>query len=161
VDAWAAVIIGLVAGLIVPPLVVAVEKIRIDDPIGAIPVHGIAGIWGTLAIGLFAVADRTGGVDGLFYGGGGEQLWIQFYGVMATIGFTGVATAVLFLLIKYTVGLRVTEEQEMRGLDISEHGMYGYPERFIEVPGAAPEGHSVAPSAAPAGAATTNPATSS
>jgi Amt family ammonium transporter len=70
---------------------------------------------------------------GLFYGGGGEQLWVQFYGVMATIGFTGAATLILWLIIKYTVGLRVSEEQELAGLDISEHGMYGYPEQFIEL----------------------------
>jgi ammonium transporter, Amt family len=149
VDAWAALIIGLVAGLIVPPLVVAVERMRIDDPIGAIPVHGIAGIWGTLAIGLFAVADRTGGAEGLLVGGDLRQLWVQFYGVMATVAFTGIASALVFLGIKYTVGLRVSEEQELRGLDISEHGMFGYPERFIDVAGATPEdlpaGHAPSP----------------
>jgi len=158
VDAWAAVIIGVIAGVIVPPLVVAVERMKIDDPIGAIPVHGIAGIWGTLAIGLFATEARSG-VDGIFYGGSGEQLWVQFYGVAATVGFTGVACAVLFLAIKYTVGLRVTEEQELRGLDISEHGMFGYPERFIDVPGSTPEEIPSGHAPAPAGATSTNPAT--
>ena len=158
VDAWAAVVIGVIAGVIVPPLVVAVERMKIDDPIGAIPVHGLAGIWGTLAIGLFATEARAG-VDGIFYGGSGEQLWVQFYGIAATVGFTGVACAVLFLAIKYTVGLRVTEEQELRGLDISEHGMFGYPERFIEVPGATPEEIPSGHAPAPAGAASTNPAT--
>lgn len=150
VDPWASVLIGFVAGLIAPMIVVGLDKMRIDDPIGAIPVHGIAGIWGTLAVGLFGTAARTVDSDlgvsaGLFYGGGGEQLWVQFYGVMATIGFTGAATLILWLIIKYTVGLRVSEEQELAGLDISEHGMYGYPEQFIEVPGAFPEStrHSV------------------
>ncbi len=144
VDPWASVLIGFVAGFLAPIIVVGLDKMRIDDPIGAIPVHGIAGIWGTLAVGLFGTAARTvdsdlGASAGLFYGGGGEQLWVQFYGVMATIGFTGAATLILWLIIKYTVGLRVTEDQELAGLDISEHGMYGYPEQFIEVPGAFPE----------------------
>ncbi len=146
VDPWAAVIIGLVAGLIVPPLVVLVDKIRVDDPIGCLPVHGVAGIWGTLAVGLFAAADRTvnlptplGKSAGLFTGGDASQLWVQFYGVAATIGFTGACSLALFAAIKYTVGLRVSEREELAGLDISEHGMFGYPERFIEVPGAEPE----------------------
>lgn len=142
VDPWAAVVIGLVAGLIAPPIVVLLDRMRIDDPIGAIPVHGIAGIWGTLAIGLFATAGRIGDLgvsEGLLMGGSAEQLWVQFYGVMVTIAFTGVTTLIVFLAIKYTVGLRVSEEEELAGLDISEHGMYGYPEQFIEVPGAFPE----------------------
>ncbi len=93
---------------------------------------------------MFAPAARTVDADlgvsaGLFYGGGGEQLWVQFYGIAATIAFTGVLTLILWLVIKWTVGLRVSEDQEMAGLDISEHGMYGYPEQFIEVPGAFPE----------------------
>ena len=101
VDPWAAVVIGLVAGLIVPPLVVAVDKIRVDDPIGCLPVHGIAGIWGTLSLGLFAAAERTvdlglGKSEGLLLGGGGGQLWVQFYGVAATIGFTFVASFIVF-----------------------------------------------------------------
>ena len=120
--------------------------------------HGLAGVWGTLAIGLFATEARAG-VDGIFYGGSGEQLWVQFYGIAATVGFTGVACAVLFLAIKYTVGLRVTEEQELRGLDISEHGMFGYPARFIDVPGATPEEIPSGHAPAPAGAASTNPPT--
>jgi len=159
VDAWAALIIGVVAGLILPPLVLAIEKMKIDDPVGALPAHGVAGIWGTLAIGFFAVAERTGGAEGLLYGGGGHQLWVQFYGVAATVAFTFTASAVVFLGIKYTVGLRVSEEHELAGQDISEHGMFGYPERFIDVPGATsdePVHHGTVP--APA-AATTKPAT--
>ena len=144
VDPWAAVVIGLVAGLIVPPLVVLIDKLRVDDPIGCLPVHGVAGIWGTLAVGLFATAERTvdlglGKSEGLFLGGGGEQLWVQFYGIAATVGFTGALSLITFLAIKYTVGLRVSESEELAGLDISEHGMFGYPERFIDVPGAEPE----------------------
>jgi Amt family ammonium transporter len=166
VDPWAAVVIGLFAGLIVPPLVLFFEKIKIDDPVGALPVHGMAGIWGTLACGLFADESRAAslavGDAGLFTGGGGHQLWVQFYGICATIAFTFTLSLIVFLAIKYTLGLRVSEEDELRGLDISEHGMFGYPERFIDVPGAEPD--SVVPPSAPspAGAATaTSPATAS
>jgi ammonium transporter, Amt family len=166
VDPWAAVVIGLVAGLIVPPLVVAVDKLRVDDPVGALPVHGMAGIWGTLACGLFATQERATalavGEGGLFTDGNWHQLWVQFYGVAATIGFTFTASFIVFAAIKYTVGLRVSEEEELRGLDISEHGMFGYPERFIDVPGAEPEDLPPAPAPAPAAAATaTDPATAS
>jgi Amt family ammonium transporter len=166
VDPWAAVCIGAFAGLIVPPLVIAVDKMKIDDPVGALPVHGMAGIWGTLACGLFATEERATalavGEGGLFYSGSASQLWVQFYGVAATIGFTFTASFIVFLAIKYTVGLRVSEEEELRGLDISEHGMFGYPERFIDVPGAEPEDIPSTPAPAPAGAATaSDPATAS
>jgi ammonium transporter, Amt family len=169
VDPWAAVVIGFIAGIIVPALVVAVDKLKVDDPVGAIPVHGMAGIWGTLACGLFATSDRATalavGGGGLLTGGGGHQLWVQFYGVAATIGFTFTASFIVFMAIKYTVGLRVSEEDELRGLDISEHAMFGYPERFIDVPGAEPESAGYpASTPAPSGSATakaTNPATSS
>jgi Amt family ammonium transporter len=169
VDPWASVVIGFIAGIIVPALVVAVDKLKIDDPVGAIPVHGMAGIWGTLACGLFATSERASslavGEGGLLTGGGGHQLWVQFYGVAATIGFTFTASFIVFMAIKYTVGLRVSEEDELRGLDISEHAMFGYPERFIDVPGAEPDSAGYpARAPAPAGSATataTNPATTS
>jgi Amt family ammonium transporter len=166
VDPWAAVVIGFIAGIIVPPLVVAVDRIKVDDPVGALPVHGMAGVWGTLACGLFATSERASslavGQGGLFYGDGGHQLWVQFYGLAATIGFTFTASFLVFLAIKYTVGLRVSEEDELRGLDIAEHGMFGYPERFIDVPGAEPEDAPLATAPAPAGASTTTaPATAS
>lgn len=167
VDPWAAVVIGLVAGLIVPPLVVLIDKIKVDDPIGCLPVHGVAGIWGTLAIGLFAAADRTtdlnlGKSAGLFLGGGFSQLWVQFYGILATVGFTFVLAFLTFLAIKHTVGLRVSEKDELAGLDISEHGMFGYPERFLEVPGAEPQSSpmalSMTSSSGPSPTSTTSPA---
>ncbi len=166
VDPWGAIVIGFVAGIIVPPLVLAVEKLKIDDPVGALPVHGMAGIWGTLAAGLFATQDRATalavGEGGLLTGNGGHQLWVQFYGVAATIGFTFTLSLIVFLAIKYTVGLRVSEADELRGLDISEHGMFGYPERFIDVPYAEPDSGPPSPAPAPSGAATaTNPATAS
>ena len=156
VDPWAALVIGLFAGLIVPPLVLLVDRLRIDDPIGCLPVHGVAGIWGTLAAGIFAETDRTAALatfagfpfkEGLIYGGG-EQLWVQFYGVLATAAFTFTASFLVFYLIKKTIGLRVSEAHELAGLDISEHGMFGYPERFIDVPGAESEEHHIAGAAA-------------
>jgi ammonium transporter, Amt family len=142
VDPWAAVLIGFVGGGIVPLVVLGLEKMRIDDVVGAIPAHGTSGIWGTLALGLFATETRlttnwgTENVAGLLYGGSPSFLWVQTYGVLATIAFTGIACYLAFRLIKATIGLRVSEEMELRGLDITEHGMFGYPERFIEVPGA-------------------------
>src|SRR5680860_293096 len=118
VDPWAAIVIGFVAGVIVPALVVSVDKLKIDDPVGALPVHGVAGIWGTLAAGLFATADRATslavGQEGLLVGGGGHQLWVQFYGVAATVGFTFTASLLTFLAIKYTVGLRAVSYTHLR-----------------------------------------------
>jgi ammonium transporter, Amt family len=168
VDPWAAVLIGFVGGGIVPLVVLGLDKLKIDDVVGAIPAHGTSGIWGTLALGFFATETRlttnwgTEGVAGLFYGGSFNFVWVQTYGVLATIAFTFVACALAFYLIKATIGLRVSEEMETRGLDITEHGMFGYPERFIEVPGADSAGVSVnvpPPSAGPA--ASTSPAPAS
>jgi Amt family ammonium transporter len=162
VDPWAAVLIGFIGGALVPPIVVGIDKLKIDDPVGALPAHGVAGIWGTLAIGLFATAERTGAREGLFLGGGGEQLWVQFYGVAATVGFTLTACLIVFAAIKFTIGLRVSEDDELRGLDIAEHGMFGYPERFIEVPGAEPDSVPAPHAPTPAGTTTaTSPATAS
>lgn len=144
---WAAILIGFIAGTLVPPIVLLVDRCRVDDPIGCIPVHGVAGIWGTLSAGIFADPDRTATLaafaafpfkKGLVYGGG-EQMLVQLYGVAATGGFAFAASFLTFFLIKKTIGLRVSEDDELRGLDISEHGMFGYPERFIDVPGAEPE----------------------
>ena len=162
VDPWAAVLIGFVAGVIVPIIVVLVDKLLIDDPIGAIPAHGISGIWGTLSAGLFTTPERATSVavgkPGLFYGGHSfHQLGVQALGILATVGFTFTASFVTFYVIKKTLGLRVKEEDELRGLDIAEHGMYGYPERFIDVPGATPEDIPFDHPPAPVGA-TTRPA---
>jgi len=132
VDALGALIIGLVAGVLV---VVAVEvidnKIHVDDPVGAIAVHGINGIWGTLAVGLFAtdtipdaVAGVTGeGANGLFYGGGWGQLGIQALGVVSILAWTIVIMTIVFFIIKKTIGLRVSAEEEILGLDVTEHGL--------------------------------------
>ena len=124
VDAIGASIIGLVAGILV---VVAVEfidiKLKIDDPVGAVAVHGVNGMWGTLAVGLFATGKGQDGVTGLFYGGGFNQLGIQALGVVSVAAWTIVTMIIVFQLIKHTVGLRVTKDEEMKGLDVTEHGL--------------------------------------
>ena len=124
VDAIGAAIIGLVAGILV---VVAVEfidiKLKIDDPVGAVAVHGVNGMWGTLSVGLFATGNGQDGVTGLFYGGGFTQLGIQALGVVSVAAWTIVTMVIVFQLIKHTVGLRVTKDEEMKGLDVTEHGL--------------------------------------
>lgn len=132
VSPLSAIIIGFIAGIIV---VVSVDlfdkKFKIDDPVGAISVHGICGVFGTLAVGLFAepkYAEIAGfrGLQGLFYGGGGHQLLIQFIGSLSVIVWSFSTMLVLFLVMKYTIGLRVSRETELKGLDIEEHGMEAY-----------------------------------
>ncbi len=153
---WAAIVIGFVAGAIVVVGVLAVERIGIDDPVGAVAAHGMAGVWGTLSLGLLAVpslAERlqTGG-GGLLYGGGLHQLGVQALGLAAVGAFTfGVSFGVLWLM-KHTVGIRAEPEVESAGLDVSEHGMWGYPEFYIPVPGGygtEQHGHLAPHSAAP------------
>lgn len=137
VEMWAAPIIGFVGGLVVVAGVLAIEK-KLDDPVGALSAHGLAGIWGTLACGLFTsdrLAEAVGiGKPGLFYGGGLEQLGVQAVAVLVTFGGVFILSAITFGIIKATIGLRVSEEEEDAGLDIAEHGMYGYPEQFIPAP---------------------------
>jgi Amt family ammonium transporter len=137
VEFWAAPIIGLFAGILVVYAVLAIEK-KIDDPVGALSAHGLAGIWGTLACGLFTstrLAEYNGvGEPGLFYSGSFEQLGVQVVGVAAAFITVFVLSFATFWGIKRTIGLRVSPEAEEAGLDISEHGMYGYPEQFIPQP---------------------------
>jgi len=134
VEFWAAPIIGAVAGVIVVVGVLAIEK-WIDDPVGALSAHGLAGVWGTLACGIFTAprfAEFNGvGEGGLWYTGSFHQLGAQALGVGAAFAFVFVFSYGIFFLIKKTIGLRVTPDEEDAGLDISEHGMYGYPEAFI------------------------------
>lgn len=122
------IVIGAVAGVLV---VYAVEffdiVIRVDDPVGAISVHGVCGAWGTLAVGLFAQKSYAG-VDGLFFGGGLTQLVVQATGVVASFMFVFTSCLVLFKVIDGLVGLRVSEHEEVIGLDIGEHGMVAYPD---------------------------------
>ena len=129
VDPWAAFVIGLIGGLIVVFSVLAFDSIKIDDPVGAISVHGTCGIWGTLSIGIFAKYDDAflGRDDaGLIYGGGLDQLIMQLVMVLIVIAWVGVTSYVLFAALKATLGLRVDEEEEVMGLDVAEHGSAGY-----------------------------------
>ena len=136
---WAAVVIGLVSGVIAVVGVLAVERIGIDDPIGAVAVHGVSGVWGTLATGLFAVpalaATLNTGSGGFVYTGSLHQVWVQLLGLAAVGAFTFSASFGCLWTLKRLWGIRVEEETETAGLDVSEHGMWGYPEFYIPVPG--------------------------
>ena len=135
-DALGATIIGLVSGLLVVFGVWLLDyKLRIDDPVGAVAVHFMNGIWGTIAVGLFATDSApafaraiSGGANqiagkGLFYGGGFRQLGIQLFGMLCTAAWTAVTITIAFLVIKKIFGLRVSEEEEITGLDVTEHGL--------------------------------------
>ena len=122
----AALCIGLVAGVLVVYGIDWLNKVQIDDPVGAIAVHGLCGIWGTIAVGLFGQVAFGAPASGLFYGGGFGQLGIQCLGVIACFGFTAIAMYIIFKAIDATLGLRVSHETELRGLDIDEHGMESY-----------------------------------
>ena len=132
-DAFGAIIIGFVAGLLVCFGVWFLDYVlRIDDPVGAVAVHMMNGIWGTIAVGLFAtnsapgysIADSKGNeLVGLFYGGGFKLLGLQLTGFVAVAAWTAVTITIVFLIIKATLGLRVTEEEEIIGLDPTEHGL--------------------------------------
>lgn len=132
-DAFGACAIGFVAGLLVVFGVWFLDHIiHVDDPVGAVAVHCLNGIWGTIAVGLFAtgsapgyaIADAAGNtMTGLFYGGGFKLLGIQFIGMGATALWTAVTMTIAFFLIKKTIGLRASEEEEIMGLDITEHGL--------------------------------------
>ena len=124
-----AVLTGAVAGVIVVGSVAFFDRIRIDDPVGAISVHGVCGLWGTLAVGLFArYSDGFVATDnaGLLYGGGIDQLLVQLIGSAMVFVWVVATTAILFAVIKHTVGLRVSPEVEISGLDLFEHGQPGY-----------------------------------
>jgi Amt family ammonium transporter len=139
VEPWTAPIIGAVAGIIVVYGIYAIDK-KIDDPVGALSAHGLAGIWGTLACGIFtsprlAQYNAFGEPDGgLWYSGSFAQLGHQALGIVVVFSFVFVLSYATFWVIKQTYGLRVSAEEEDAGLDISEHGMYGYPEQFIPAP---------------------------
>ena len=140
VNGFGSVVIGGIAGIVVVLGVDLLEYLRIDDPIGAFPVHGMAGIWGTLSLGLFATgkfglagpegADTTTTVKGLFYGGGGKQLLAQTIGSVVMCVATFAIAAAVFKLINLTGKLRVSEEGELEGLDIHEHGSGAYHPEF-------------------------------
>jgi len=150
---WSEWVTGAVAGVIVVLGVLALDK-YLDDPVGALPAHGLAGIWGTLSCGLFttpALAKFNGvGQGGLFYTGSFHQLGAQAIAVTASFVTVFVLSYALFWIIKKTYGLRVSEAEEDAGLDISEHGMYGYPEQFIPAPELVGYGGSAVPAGATA-----------
>jgi ammonium transporter, Amt family len=134
---WAAVVIGLVSGVIAVVGVLAVERIGIDDPIGAVAVHGVSGVWGTVATGLFAVPAlaatlKTGG-GGFVYTGSLHQVWVQLLGLAAVGAFTFSASFGCLWTMKRLWGIRVEEETETAGLDVGEHGSSGYPELSIPI----------------------------
>lgn len=121
-----AVMAGLIGGIIVVFSIEFIEKkLKIDDAIGAVSVHGIAGFWGTIVIGLWGV-DGDKGI-GLFNGGGISQLISQLIGATAYMVWAIILSFIVFSILKYTIGLRVTEQEELQGLDISEHGSIAYP----------------------------------
>lgn len=125
-DVLGATIIGAVAGLLVVFGVWFLDyKLRVDDPVGAVAVHCLNGIWGTIATGLFATTSAPGNdsVVGLFYGGGFKQLGLQLLGFASVAAWTAVTITIAFLVIKKCVGLRVSEEEEILGLDATEHGL--------------------------------------
>ena len=153
VDALGSAIIGIVSGILVVVVVEVLDlKLHIDDPVGAVGVHLANGVWGTLAVGLLANPDAPAGLEGLFYTGSFELLAIQTLGILAILAWTVVTMTLTFFIIKKTVGLRVSKEEEIKGLDSTEHGLasayadflptvesldYGY-EEAVNVPGDVP-----------------------
>ncbi|AZK44986.1 ammonium transporter [Paenibacillus lentus] len=134
VDTWASILIGAVAGITTFFTGRWIERAGIDDPIAAASVHGIAGVWGAISTGLFAtpkLVEITGvGQAGLFYGGGLGQLGVQILGVVGTFAFVFTLSFSILWGMKKLMGLRVSKEEEVMGLDLSEHGTYGYPEHM-------------------------------
>ena len=153
VDALGSAIIGIVSGILVVVVVEVLDlKLHIDDPVGAVGVHLANGVWGTLAVGLLANPDAPAGLEGLFYTGSFKLLGIQTLGIIAILAWTAVTMTLTFFIIKKTVGLRVSKEEEIKGLDSTEHGLasayadflpavesldYGY-EEAVNVPGDVP-----------------------
>ncbi len=129
-----ALAIGLIAGVLVVLAVLFFDRVKIDDPVGALSVHLVNGVFGTLAVGLFASkavsaaigTDSSALSDGLFMGGGLTQLGVQALGVVAVAGFTFGVALIVWLIIRLVAGLRVSRDEEMQGLDLGEHGMEAY-----------------------------------
>jgi ammonium transporter, Amt family len=127
VSPGAAIAIGAVGGVLVVVGVALVDRVKVDDPVGAVAVHGVNGVWGTLAVGIWGQEALLGnGMSGLLHGGGLKLFGIQALGVGSVIAFAMVTMGITFYIIKRTVGLRVSHDEEMRGLDIGEHGNEAY-----------------------------------
>lgn len=145
-----AIIIGAAAGVLVVASVLFFDRVRVDDPVGAISVHGVCGAFGTICVGLFAAEDSDFWKQGLFYGGGTDQLVSQVIGVLAVAAFVAISAGLLFMVIKATIGLRVSEEEELAGLDVPEHGAPGYGPEVGPPMSPAPVGSpTIRPSSAP------------
>ena len=136
---WGALVIGLGAGAIVVLGSLLVERVRIDDPVGCLAAHGMSGVWGTLALGFLtqpALAEKLGtGRGGLLYTGSFAQLGTQALGLLAVGVFTFGVSFLALWAMRETFGIRTDPAAEAAGLDLSEHGMWGYPEMFTPVPG--------------------------
>ena len=124
VDALCSAIIGIVSGILVVVVVEVLDlKLQIDAPGGAVGVLLANGVWGTLAVGQLAIPDAPAGLEGLFYTGSFKLLGIQTLGIIAILAWTAVTMTLTFFIIKKTVGLRVSKEEEIKGLDSTEHGL--------------------------------------
>ncbi|HOP74818.1 MAG TPA: ammonium transporter [Bacillota bacterium] len=136
VSVSSALIIGLIGGALVVFSVIGFDRLKIDDPVGAISVHLINGIFGTIAVGLFAQDNITGVAtgNGLFFGGGFTLLGAQIAGILATGVFVFSISSITWLILKYTIGIRVSLHEEIQGLDIGEHGNMAYPEFLSRKP---------------------------
>ena len=126
VNSGSAIFIGLISGALVVFGIAWMNRLKVDDVVGAFPVHGICGIFGTLAVGIFGSTALGAPLEGLFYGGGFGALGIQVLGIVACLGFTALSMLIVFKAIDSVVGLRVSHETELKGLDIEEHGMESY-----------------------------------
>ena len=123
-DALGAIIIGIVSGLLVVFGVWFLDFVlKVDDPVGAVAVHFLNGMWGTIAVGLFSTGNGQNGIIGLFYGGGFHQLGVQLIGMVSILAWTGITMSIVFLIIKKTIGLRASTTEELEGLDSTEHGL--------------------------------------
>ena len=125
VNAWGALAIGLICGIAVVLSIGFIDKrLKVDDPVGAVSVHGVCGFIGTVLVGVFALD------GGLLYGGSGKLLWVQFYGSLSYILWAALTAFLLLFILKRTMGLRVSAKEEIEGLDLHEHGMEAYPEHI-------------------------------
>jgi Amt family ammonium transporter len=133
VEGYAAIVIGAIGGAIVVGSVYALENMGIDDPVGAVSVHGVTGIWGLIAVGLFADGSYTAWpVTGLFYGGGTGQLIAQLIGAVTVFAWAFGTGYVVFKVMDLVAGIRIAPEEEIAGLDVMEHGSAAYP-NFLTV----------------------------
>lgn len=135
VEPWAAIVIGAVGAVVMYVGILALDRFKIDDPVGAFPVHGCAGLWGVIAVGLFSTEDGLATAAyadpasyGLLVGGGIDQLVMQIIGAASIIIWVVITATILFMGIKLTVGMRVSEDEELKGLDLLEHGLDSYPD---------------------------------